>query len=387
MVDTKQRHCHWHVVSILLITLAGLADAVYLAIAHYRNFTDIAYASFCAVSKTINCNTVAQSAWSILAGIPIAYWGIGGYLLFLILLLPTLRNRPKTLALYAPLFLLSLSFVGVSLYLGYISATKIHSYCIMCLVSYLINFLLCYLTGRVFFCYGTSSFIASIKGSFIFLRQNTLVQIGLACLLVYTVVVVAYLPNYWKFVFPPLDPTVATGMTEEGSPWIGAENPILTVEEYSDYQCFQCGKMHLLLRRFIAANPKTVRLVHHHYPLDHEYNKIVVPDPFHVGSGKMSLLAIYASTREKFWEMNDELFGLMQNKKTDKINLKDLAKKTGLDLTELQNSIAFAPFINKLQYDIYQGMKLRITGTPTYMIDGKIYQGSIPSEIFKNFNH
>ncbi len=51
MDDTKQRRYHWHAVSLLLITLVGLADAVYLAIAHYRNFTDIAYASFCAVSK------------------------------------------------------------------------------------------------------------------------------------------------------------------------------------------------------------------------------------------------------------------------------------------------------------------------------------------------
>ncbi len=172
----------------------------------------------------------------------------------------------------------------------------------MCFVSYLINFFLCYLTGRVCFCYNTSSFIPSLKGCYTILRQGTLVQVGIVCLIGYFVVVATYLPQYWKFEFPPLDNTISTGMTEDSSPWIGAENPTLTIEEYSDYQCFQCGKMHLLLRRFVAANPKTVRLVHHHYPLDHEYNQIVVPDPFHIGSGKMSLLAIYASTREKFWK-------------------------------------------------------------------------------------
>ena len=69
--------------SIVSITCVGLIDAIYLAISHYRVYTDIGYKSFCAVSKSINCDTVSQSAFSILLGVPVPVWGIVGYLIFL----------------------------------------------------------------------------------------------------------------------------------------------------------------------------------------------------------------------------------------------------------------------------------------------------------------
>ena len=102
-----------------------------------------------------------------------------------------------------------------------------------------------------------------------------------------------------------------SGVNDEGHPWIGAENPELTIEEFTDYQCFQCKKMHFFLRRLVAQHPDKIRLVHRNYPLDHELNPIVVSQPYHVGSGKMALVANAAGISGKFWEMNDLLFGLV----------------------------------------------------------------------------
>ena len=36
-----------------------------------------------------------------------------------------------------------------------------------------------------------------------------------------------------------------------------------------------------------------------------------------------------------------------------------------------------------LTNDIRKGMLLGITGTPTFVIDGKVYQGSIPADILE----
>jgi uncharacterized membrane protein len=47
--------------TVATIALAGLVDAVYLAISHYRVYVDMGYKSFCAVSKAINCDTVSQA--------------------------------------------------------------------------------------------------------------------------------------------------------------------------------------------------------------------------------------------------------------------------------------------------------------------------------------
>ena len=40
--------------SVVTIGLIGLADSIYLAISHYRVYTDMTYQSFCAISRAIN---------------------------------------------------------------------------------------------------------------------------------------------------------------------------------------------------------------------------------------------------------------------------------------------------------------------------------------------
>jgi uncharacterized membrane protein len=71
---------------IFLITLIGLADAIYLSISHYRVYMDMGYQSFCAISQALNCDTVSQSLYSILFNVPVPVWGVFGYAFFLILL-------------------------------------------------------------------------------------------------------------------------------------------------------------------------------------------------------------------------------------------------------------------------------------------------------------
>ncbi|MCI5119290.1 MAG: vitamin K epoxide reductase, partial [Candidatus Electrothrix sp. LOE1_4_5] len=64
----------------LFFATAGLLIALYSAHSHYQNYTDPLYSSFCAISKSINCDTVAQSPWSIMFNIPVAWWGVLFYL-------------------------------------------------------------------------------------------------------------------------------------------------------------------------------------------------------------------------------------------------------------------------------------------------------------------
>ena len=94
----------------LFLTIAGILNASYLALSHYRNYTDISYASFCAISKAVNCDTVSQSPWSVLFGIPVAFWGLIGYLFFLVFLIPVRRNTADNRPLWSILFFLALVF-------------------------------------------------------------------------------------------------------------------------------------------------------------------------------------------------------------------------------------------------------------------------------------
>ncbi|MFT5728342.1 MAG: putative membrane protein/protein-disulfide isomerase [Desulforhopalus sp.] len=368
-------------VIVALLSLSGLAVSLYLSWSHYQSYTDITYSSFCAISQTINCDTVAQSQWSIFLGLPVAVWGVIGYLFFIIHLIPTYKYSQARFSNWSTLTLLGLVFSFISIYFGYISATKIHSYCILCIFSYATNFLLFFFAWIIHRRFANDTFLANIKISALYLKSSLPIKIIYSIFLTAVVITIVEIPHYWEYTPPPLNKNILTGITKEGHAWIGAESPKLTIEEYADYQCFQCYKIHYTLRQLITKYPDKIRLVHHHYPMDHEVNAVVVPEPFHVGSGKMAQLAIYAASKKKFWQTNDLLYELGRNKKT--FDIKTIAEKTEIPVEELAWALESKKVKEILRYDIWHGMKLGITGTPSFVIQDKVYVGTIPIEILQ----
>jgi protein-disulfide isomerase len=191
----------------------------------------------------------------------------------------------------------------------------------------------------------------------------------------------AFFPTYWHLETPQLSAHTPVGVTENGHPWIGAEKPELTITEFADYQCFQCKKMHFFLRQLVAKHPDKIRLIHRHFPMDHQFNPLV-KEPFHVGSARMALLAIYAATRDKFWEMNDVLFDHAGEKGA--LNVKALADEVGLNYEDLGRAINDPAIRLKLQRDIINGLKLNISGTPAFVINDEVYLAQIPAEVIKD---
>jgi uncharacterized membrane protein/protein-disulfide isomerase len=372
----------YYYIPTLLLVFVGMMDTTYLAISHYKNYTDISYSSFCALSRAINCDTVSQSPWSILLGLPVAIWGLFGYAVFGIILFAAHNNKPEKISLWSLLFLLGLLYSAAAIYFGYISATRIHSYCILCILSYGINFSLLVYAWIIRRRFDKHDFVKSLGTALPYLSRNIFLRTALIILVFLGIGTKILLPQYWSYTLADPDHTIATGMTKDFHPWIGAQDPILTIEEYSDYQCFQCYKMHFILRQLIARYPDRIRLIHHHYPMDNSVNNIIVPTPFHVGSGKMAMMAIYASLKGKFWETNDVLFEMGRTKKP--FNTKILTEKTGLPSGELAMATKDKRIMLLLRKDILAGMKLKIMGTPSFVINNQVYAGVIPASILED---
>lgn len=368
--------------TILMLCITGLAVSAYLSFSHYRVYTDIGYKSFCAISKAINCDTVSESSYSIFMGIPVPIWGVAGYVFMLITILFSLNIKEKKMRLLSTLVLTAFIFSLISLYLGIISAVKIHSYCIMCIATYAVNFMLLYMFWLVKRRFENNNFIESFKLDFIFWK--TVKTKALCAYLAFTILSLStafFLPKYWRLSFPRNTVQLNTGITEDGSPWIGAEHPELTIIEYADYMCFQCRKMHFFLRNLMDRYPEKIRVVHKHFPMDKRFDP-VLKENLHPGSGILSLIAIYAATRNKFWKVNDFLYHYNMSKHA--IYLRQIAKKTNLDLNLLKTGIHQPEIIQKLRRDIISGLKKNITGTPSYIINDKVYTGQIPSEILNS---
>lgn len=361
-----------------LISLTGLLASTYLAIAHYRNFHDIGYQSFCAISRSLNCDTVAQSPYAVFLNVPVAAWGLLGYLVFLAVL-TIFHSRGQALPGAALCCLLAALFSLTSIGLAMVSALHIHSYCVVCLLTYGLNFGLFLVSWMAQSRFGAGSFITSLKQDIAFLRTKPRPVLGLAGLAAaIAVAALLFYPRYWLYEPLPANTRVEQGVTEDGSPWIGARNPVLTITEYADYLCFQCGKMHHHLRQLVNQYPERIRLVHRHFPLDDRVNPMA-KETVHANAGLLALFAIMAQEQNLFWPVSDALFREARNKQA--ISFSAIARETGMDLSRFQEHLNDTALHKRLSDDIRAGLALHLTATPSYVIDGTVYSGTIPESV------
>lgn len=373
---------HYYYIPVFFFIMTGLASSVYLFIIHYRNYTDPTFSSICALSKAINCDTVAQSKYSVFLSIPLAVWGISIFTAYFLLAL--LAKSQKNQSLWILIFAGSSAGSLISIYLGYLSATEIHSYCIFCLICYLCHFGISFYSFIIIKRFNISCSLQTMSESFCLLVSSSFRKLISCSFLIISLSLLAFFPNYWDITQSiHLPDDIKSGITNQGNPWIGSESPELSISIFSDYQCFQCYKMHSLLLTLVSQYPEKIRLIHIHFPLDHKYNPAVTHQSFHVGSGELALIGILAAEQGKFWDMNHKLFTLGRNK--GDIDLKEIAKKYQLDqgrMLQLNNDLQL---ITQLRKDMKKGIDLKINSTPSFEINGKVHRGTIPIELFTQY--
>jgi len=113
-----------------VITALAVIGIVLSAVSIYNHYKPTP-TEYCDFGETFNCDAVNKSAYSHVGKIPVAAIGLVGYI-FLLLLSRT--KRQNTLA-QALLILSALVATGFSLWLTYIEARVLLSYCIICLGS------------------------------------------------------------------------------------------------------------------------------------------------------------------------------------------------------------------------------------------------------------
>ncbi len=362
--------------TVALLAVAGAVDSAYLAVSHYRVYTDIGYSSFCALSQAINCDTVSQSSYAVQFGLPVSVLGVLGYLFFFIVLLHARLEGFRPQRMWSLLFLLALMFALYSVYLALVSTYRIHSYCIMCVVDYGINLALLFFTWLVGRRLRAAGILRGLTDDLRLLRQRwrTSLPVFASFLLIVAALMVFY-PRYWTIKPLEASEAVKEGLTADGHPWIGAAEPQLTITEFSDYQCFQCNKIHYYLRQLVTRYPQKLRLVHRHFRMDHRFNPLV-KEPYHLRAGPFALAAIHAAEKGVFWKTNDYLFQIARNEAP--VEAETIAAVTGLDRDELEAALNRKSIRNHLAKDIREGVQLGFTGTPGFVVNGETYQATLP---------
>ena len=119
---------------IAILSVAGIVDS---GIALQRHFAKSS-TSFCNLGEKLNCDIVNRSEYSTIVGIPVALIGVAGYTA-LLLLSTAWRSRKET-----PNWLLGAAIAGLgfALYLSYIEAYVLTTWCILCVISLVLIFVI-----------------------------------------------------------------------------------------------------------------------------------------------------------------------------------------------------------------------------------------------------
>jgi uncharacterized membrane protein len=128
-------------VLIAFFSLAGVIDSSIALQRHFAKSTT----EFCDISQKFSCDIVNRSEYSTLMGIPVAAIGIAGYAALFVL--STFgRSRAET-----PNRLLAAAAAGFAyaLYLTYIEAYELNTWCILCLISLILIFVISVLAAIV----------------------------------------------------------------------------------------------------------------------------------------------------------------------------------------------------------------------------------------------
>ena len=116
-----------------MIALLAMAGVIVSAVSLQRHYAKSA-TQFCDFSQRFSCDVVNRSEYSTLIGIPVAGIGVAGYAA-LFVLSTFLKARFDT-----PNRLLGAALAGLAfaLYLTYVEAYKLETWCILCLISLLL---------------------------------------------------------------------------------------------------------------------------------------------------------------------------------------------------------------------------------------------------------
>jgi len=160
---------------------------------------------------------------------------------------------------------------------------------------------------------------------------------------------------------PPAD-TAPKSIPLAGSFSIGPENAVVTLVEFSDFQCPYCARLSPVLDSVVKAFPRDVRLVFKHFPLS-----------FHAQARGAAAAAIAAGNQGKFFEFRSRVMPQFRSL-NDSLYLA-VAKGLKLDMARFRKEMALTPEVNAvLDADMALGRDVGVEGTPTVFVNGRLAQ-------------
>ncbi|HEX5707637.1 MAG TPA: thioredoxin domain-containing protein [Pyrinomonadaceae bacterium] len=145
----------------------------------------------------------------------------------------------------------------------------------------------------------------------------------------------------------------------------GADSAAVTLEEFGDYQCPPCGRVHPVLNKIERDYAGRVRIIFRHLPLQ----------SIHKNASLAARAAEAAGIQGRFWEMHDKLYE-HQEQWSEALDPRPLfaayAAEIKIDVEKFKSDIDKPLTSSRIIADLQRADGLRVSGTPTIYLNGRL---------------
>jgi protein-disulfide isomerase len=150
---------------------------------------------------------------------------------------------------------------------------------------------------------------------------------------------------------------------------VGPETAPVVLEEFGDFQCPPCGRMHPVVQQIEKDYGERLRFVFRHYPLQQ----------IHKNAFAAARASEAAAMQGKFWEMHDLIFdnqAQWAESAEPRPVFNDYARRLGLNVEKFQSDMAGQAVAERVMADYQRGNSLGVSGTPTFYVNGRELPGT-----------
>ena len=376
--------------AILLFSLLGMADSIYLLVAHLSHGSGGDLSGLCHINEQLNCASAIESAYSKLAGIPVPVFSFIFY--FVTAGIAGMKaTRAGDKSHWDLLYLLYFTGLTYALFLLYHLLFTLDAACPACLVNDAI--LLCGFIASALFVQGGPAGplkqlvkdTAGLMGGLPYIPAFTASALGLATIMLFWLnypapagegasldTVQEHVINF---------PTRYEIPNSDWAPTKGPEDAAVHIIEFSDFECPYCNRFRQTLDQILEAYPEDVRLSFMHYPLSNNCNSHVQREG-HVQACGAARAAICADEQDVFWPMHDLLFDNQSN--LDINNVGAMADQLNLNMDQFRACINAPQTRARLENNIDAAWTVMVeqantqVGTPFFFVNGMPLMGNLP---------
>ncbi len=169
------------------------------------------------------------------------------------------------------------------------------------------------------------------------------------------------------------DPAKAYFNDIDGFPFMGEKDALITIVEYSDYQCPFCSRAEPTLKKIMEEYKGKVKIVWKDNPLG--FHKDAMP------AAIVAHMIFQEKGNDAFWKAHDFMYE--NGKSLTEENFVKIAKDLGVSEDKVKATLQNEGLKAKMMKSQQDAAKVGANGTPAFFINGRFLSGAQPFENFK----